>query len=81
MKDYVSTGALGDIYYAETTAIRRRGIPTWGVFTNKAEQGGGPLIDIATHSLDLTALDDEQLRSRKRHRRKLCKNREIRRPR
>ena len=54
MKDYVSTGALGDIYYAETTAIRRRGIPTWGVFTNKAEQGGGPLIDIATHSLDLT---------------------------
>lgn len=54
MKDYVSTGALGDIYYAETTAIRRRGIPTWGVFTDKAEQGGGPLIDIATHSLDLT---------------------------
>lgn len=54
MKSYVDTGALGDIYYAETTAIRRRGIPTWGVFTNKAEQGGGPLIDIATHSLDLT---------------------------
>ena len=39
MKDYVSTGALGDIYYAETTAIRRRGIPTWGVFTNKAGAG------------------------------------------
>jgi predicted dehydrogenase len=54
MKAYVETGALGGIYYAEATAIRRRGIPTWGVFTNKAEQGGGPLIDIATHSLDLT---------------------------
>lgn len=54
MKNYVETGALGDIYYAEATAIRRRGIPTWGVFTNKTEQGGGPLIDIATHSLDLT---------------------------
>ncbi len=54
MKDYVDTGALGDIYYAETTALRRRGIPTWGVFTSKKDQGGGPLIDIATHSLDLT---------------------------
>lgn len=54
MKDYVDTGALGEIYYAEAIALRRRGIPTWGVFTNKAAQGGGPLIDIATHSLDLT---------------------------
>lgn len=54
MKEYVDTGALGEIYYAEATAWRRRGIPTWGVFTNKAEQGGGPLIDMATHALDLT---------------------------
>ncbi len=54
MKAYVDTGALGDIYYAETTALRRRGIPTWGVFTSKQDQGGGPLLDIATHSLDLT---------------------------
>lgn len=54
MKEYVDTGALGEIYYAEATALRRRGIPTWGVFTNKAEQGGGPLIDMATHVLDLS---------------------------
>ena len=54
MKAYVDTGALGEIYYAEATALRRRGIPTWGVFTSKKDQGGGPLIDIATHSLDLT---------------------------
>lgn len=54
MKQYVDTGALGEIYYAEATAWRRRGIPTWGVFTSKAEQGGGPLIDMATHALDLT---------------------------
>ena len=54
MKDYVDSGALGEIYYAEANAIRRRGVPTWGVFTDKAAQGGGPLIDIATHALDLT---------------------------
>ncbi|MDR1706547.1 MAG: Gfo/Idh/MocA family oxidoreductase [Prevotella sp.] len=45
---------LGDIYFAKAHAIRRRGVPTWGVFTNKALQGGGPLIDIGTHALDLT---------------------------
>lgn len=47
-------GELGEIYYAEANAVRRRGVPTWGVFPNKALQGGGPLIDIGTHSLDMT---------------------------
>ena len=47
-------GWLGDIYYAEATYLRRRGVPTWGVFTDKSKQGGGPLIDIGTHALDLT---------------------------
>jgi predicted dehydrogenase len=47
-------GTFGDIYYAKATAIRRRGVPTWGVFLNEYEQGGGPLIDIGTHALDLT---------------------------
>mgnify|MGYP003007948160 FL=1 len=45
---------LGDIYYAKAHAIRRRAVPTWGVFLNEEEQGGGPLIDIGTHALDLT---------------------------
>ena len=53
-KKYVETGALGDIYYVNTYAMRRRGTPNWGVFLNEEEQGGGPIIDIATHSLDLT---------------------------
>ncbi len=53
-KDYIETGALGEIYYANCYAIRRRGTPNWGVFLNEEEQGGGPIIDIATHSLDLT---------------------------
>ena len=38
----------------EATYLRRRGVPTWGVFTDKSKQGGGPLIDIGTHALDLT---------------------------
>ena len=54
MKAYVDTGALGEIYYAKAHAVRRRGVPTWGVFIDEYEQGGGPLIDIGTHALDLT---------------------------
>ena len=53
-KEYIETGALGEIYYANCYAIRRRGTPNWGVFLDEEAQGGGPIIDIATHSLDLT---------------------------
>ena len=42
------------MYFARANAIRRRAVPTWGVFLNEYEQGGGPLIDIGTHALDLT---------------------------
>ena len=54
LKKACEAGDLGDIYYGQAHAVRRRGVPTWGVFPNKALQGGGPLIDIGTHALDLT---------------------------
>lgn len=53
-KKLVEAGELGDIYYAKAHAVRRRAVPTWGVFLNEEEQGGGPLIDIGTHALDMT---------------------------
>ncbi len=54
LKKLIDEGELGEIYYAKAHALRRRGIPNWGVFSNKKEQGGGSLIDIGTHSLDIT---------------------------
>ncbi len=54
MKQYIDDGNLGDVYYARAQALRRRGVPGWGVFIDKEKQGGGPLIDIGVHILDLT---------------------------
>lgn len=53
LRGAVDAGELGEIYVAKAHAVRRRGVPTWGVFTDKDKQGGGPLIDIGTHALDL----------------------------
>ena len=49
-----ANGELGEVYFAKAHAIRRRAVPTWGVFLDAEKQGGGPLIDIGTHALDLT---------------------------
>ena len=54
LKQEALAGTFGQIYYSRAVALRRRAVPTWGVFLNEEEQGGGPLIDIGTHALDLT---------------------------
>ncbi|MDD4817009.1 MAG: Gfo/Idh/MocA family oxidoreductase [Victivallaceae bacterium] len=45
-------GTFGDIMFVKCRALRRRGIPNWGVFGQKALQGGGPMIDIGVHVLE-----------------------------
>ncbi|MCE5259475.1 MAG: Gfo/Idh/MocA family oxidoreductase [Chloroflexi bacterium] len=54
LRRMIVAGELGEIYYGEATCLRRRGIPSWGVFTQKELQGGGALIDIGVHTLDHT---------------------------
>jgi predicted dehydrogenase len=54
VKEQVDRGELGKIYTAKTGWYRRKGIPGWGTwFTQHAQSGGGPLIDIGVHMLDL----------------------------
>ena len=47
------SGEFGNIMLVKCHALRRRGIPNWGVFGRKDLQGGGPLIDIGVHILEM----------------------------
>lgn len=46
-------GHFGDIMFVKCQALRRRGIPNWGVFGQKELQGGGPMIDIGVHVIEM----------------------------
>ena len=48
-----AAGIFGKILYTRCQALRRRGIPNWGVFGRKDLQGGGPLIDIGVHNMEM----------------------------
>lgn len=52
-KDFIDNGYMGDIYYSKATYLRRHGSPG-GWFSNKALSGGGPVIDLGVHVIDLT---------------------------
>ena len=53
IKAFLQSGEFGEIYYAKASCIRRNGNPG-GWFADIERSGGGPLIDIGVHMLDLT---------------------------
>ena len=55
LKSVVDSGVLGKLYYAKTGWVRRQGIPGLGTwFTKAASAGGGAMMDIGIHMLDMT---------------------------
>src|SRR4051794_32219495 len=54
-KQAIDKGYAGDVYHARASWMRTRGIPIGtGWFTDKSKSGGGALIDIGVHMLDLS---------------------------
>ena len=53
LQDFIQKDFLGEIYYAKATYLRRNGNPM-GWFGDKSRSGGGPLIDLGVHVIDLT---------------------------
>lgn len=52
LKKFIDEGELGEIYYAKASCIRALGNPG-GWFADKERSGGGPLIDLGVHVIDL----------------------------
>ena len=52
LQTLVEQGEFGEIYYAKATTFRRLGNPG-GWFSDIERSGGGPLIDIGVHVIDL----------------------------
>lgn len=53
LKKFIDQGDLGEIYYAKATCLRRLGNPG-GWFADKERSGGGPLIDLGVHIIDIS---------------------------
>ena len=54
LRRYLDDSPIGTVYHARASWLRRTGIPGLGSwFTNKAMAGGGPLIDLGSHVLDI----------------------------
>lgn len=52
LKQFIDNGDLGEIYYAKASCLRRLGNPG-GWFSDKERSGGGPLIDLGVHVIDI----------------------------
>ncbi len=52
LKDFIDNGVLGNLYYAKVSCLRRWGNPG-GWFSDKKRSGGGPIIDLGVHIIDL----------------------------
>jgi predicted dehydrogenase len=53
LKKFAREDRFGKVMYVRVEAMRRKGVPSWGVFTSKELNGGGPLIDIGVHAIEV----------------------------
>lgn len=53
LKEFIDKGDFGELYHAKAVYLRRKGCPG-GWFGDKSRSGGGPLIDLGVHVIDLT---------------------------
>jgi len=57
LKRVAEAGTLGQVYFVRTGWTRARGIPKFGGwFAQKDLSGGGPLIDLGVHRIDLALM-------------------------
>jgi predicted dehydrogenase len=66
LKQLIDNGRLGEVYYVKAGWVRQQGIPTLGSwFTRRATSGGGPLMDLGVHMLDIVLhlLGEPQVRT------------------
>lgn len=52
LKKFIDADELGELYYAKASCLRRLGNPG-GWFSDRSKSGGGPLMDLGVHMVDL----------------------------